>query len=29
MVENGMVCFDYNNKKVKPLPEEALTALGK
>ncbi|MCP4144081.1 MAG: thioesterase [bacterium] len=29
MVENGMVCFDYNNKKVKPLPEEALTVLGK
>ena len=29
MIENGMVCFDYNNKKVKPLPEEALTALGK
>ncbi|MBT7310593.1 thioesterase family protein [bacterium] len=29
LVENGMICFDYENKKVIPLPDEAKTKLGK
>ncbi len=29
LVENGMICFDYENRKVIPIPDNAKIKLGK